>query len=166
MVTGLPGTGKSTFAAHLSEAIGAQHLNTDIIRDAMGKRGSYDANTKATVYDEMLRQAAQLLQAGQSIIIDGTFYQKKLRQPYLELSHKLNIPIYWLEVKAAEEVVRTRVSHRRMYSEADFEVYLKIKSQYEQLDAPHLELWSDEYSNMNEMIEKTKKYLSSSTTIL
>lgn len=158
MITGLPGTGKSTFAKALAEAIGAKHLNTDIIRDALGKRGQYDPDTKATIYAEMLRQTAVLIEHGSSIIIDGTFYQKKLRQPYIVLAKKYGVMIQWIEIRAAEDIVRHRVNVDRDYSEADFEVYLKIKSQYEQLDAPHLNLYSDQLS-IPEMIEKAKKYL-------
>jgi len=158
LITGLPGTGKSTFAKALAEATDAKHLNTDIIRDALGKRGQYDADTKAAIYAEMLRQTAQLLENGANVIVDGTFYQKKLRQPYLALAKKYGITIHWIEISAAEEVVRHRVSCCRDYSEADFDVYLKVKSQYEGLDAPHLALRSDQLS-VPEMVEKTSIYL-------
>jgi hypothetical protein len=50
------------------------------------------------------------------------------------------------------------VNCRRTFSEADFAVYLKIKSQYESLNAPHLDLRSD-YLSVNEMVEKAKQYL-------
>ncbi len=158
VITGLPGTGKSTFAKALAEAIGAKHLNTDIIRDALGKRGQYDSDTKAAIYAEMLRQTAILLENGGSVIIDGTFYKKKLRQPYIALAKKYGITIQWMEIRAAEDIVRHRVNCYRDYSEADFEVYLKIKSQYEQLEVPHLKLHSDQLS-IPEMIEKARRYL-------
>lgn len=158
MITGLPGTGKSTFAKALANATGAKHLNTDIIRDAMGKRGQYDADTKAAIYAEMLRQTALLLESGATVIVDGTFYQKKLRQPYIALAKKYGAPIHWIEISAQEDTIRHRVKNRRDFSEADFDVYLKIKSQYETLDAPHLDLHSDQM-HVPEMVEKVKAYL-------
>lgn len=158
MITGLPGTGKSTFARALAKALDGKHLNTDIIRDALDKRGKYDVDTKAMIYTEMLRQTALMLENGYDVIVDGTFYQKKLRQPYIALAKKKGAPIHWMEISADENAIRTRVNSRREHSEADFEVYLKIKAQYEDLDAPHLDLQSD-YLNVNEMVGKAKEYL-------
>lgn len=158
MITGLPGTGKSTFAKALAEATGGKHLNTDIIRDALGKRGQYDTDTKIAIYAEMLRQTALLLEKDYNVVVDGTFYQKKLRQPYIALAQKYGATVHWMEISADESIIRTRVNGRREHSEADFDVYLKIKSQYENLEAPHLDLRSDKLS-VSEMVEKAKAYL-------
>lgn len=158
MVTGLPGTGKSTFAHALALAIDARHLNTDIIRDALGKRGQYDAETKTAIYAEMLRQTSLALNRGENVVIDGTFYQQKLRLPYIAMAKKYATHIHWLEISADEQVIRARVNQRRTFSEADFEVYLKIKSEYENLDAPHLDLRSD-LLGIPEMVEKARIYL-------
>lgn len=158
MVTGLPGTGKSTFAAALAQAMGGRHLNTDIIRYVLGKRGQYDADTKALIYAEMLRQTTLALERQEKVVIDGTFYQRKLRLPYIAIAKKYNVPIHWLEISADEQIIRTRVSKRRTYSEADFDVYLKIKSEYENLDAPHLDLRSD-LLGIPEMVEKARAYV-------
>jgi predicted kinase len=158
MVIGLPGTGKSTFAHALAVAIGGRHLNTDIIRDALGKRGQYDSETKAGIYAEMLRQTSIALSRGENVVIDGTFYQQKLRLPYIAIAKKYEVPIYWMEIGADEQIIRSRVNQRRIFSEADFEVYLKIKSEYEHLDAPHLDLRSD-LLGIPEMVEKARTYL-------
>ncbi|MBK7872820.1 MAG: ATP-binding protein [Saprospiraceae bacterium] len=160
MIIGLPGTGKTTFAQLLAKSLDAVHINTDIIRDAMGKRGQYDAITKSSIYEELLNQTEASLQNQKNVIVDGTFYQKKLRTPYYKLAKKYHIPIFWMEIKANEALIRTRVSKRRAYSEADFEVYLKIKSQYEPLEAPSLELWSDQFE-LSEMVEQAKNYVNS-----
>lgn len=162
MVIGLPGTGKTTFAESLAAALSAKHLNTDVIRDAMGKRGKYDAVTKAAIYDELLHQTETELQGGKNVVVDGTFYRKQLREPYVQLAQRYGASIFWMEIKAAENIIRTRVSQRRAYSEADFTIYLKIKSQYEPLEAPHLELWSDQLE-LATMIERAINYINAAT---
>ena len=57
MITGLPGTGKTTYAMKLAKSIEAIHLNSDIVRAQIGKRGHYDKASKAAVYNEMQNHA-------------------------------------------------------------------------------------------------------------
>ena len=150
IVTGLPGTGKTFFARALAEKIGARHFNTDIIRDALGLRGRYDETSKQQVYQEMEQQTASALKSGERVVVDGTFFKKKLRAAYQRLGGKFGTQVHWIVVEAPEEIVRQRVSQKREYSEADFGVYLKIREAWEPLGAPHLTLRSEQLSHMLE----------------
>jgi predicted kinase len=131
LTTGLPGTGKTTFARALAERIGAAHLNTDILRAEMGLQGQYDQAAKSKVYQALEQRTAQLLAQGRTVVVDGTFYLRKLRQAYQALAEERGCPIHWFVLEAPEEAVKQRVSQKREYSEADFEVYQKIKAQWE-----------------------------------
>lgn len=163
IVVGLPGTGKTTFASTLANTLGTKHLNSDIVRDSFGKRGHYDVSSKAAVYNEMLTRTEEYLKNRQSIIVDATFYKEVLRVPYVRLGEKYEVPVEWIELRANEDEIRTRVSKKRKYSEADFEVYLKIKEHYEPLNYNHLVLWSDQLST-EEMIYKANNYLKAQTS--
>lgn len=158
MVTGLPGTGKTTFAKHLADNIDGVHLNSDMVRSQMGKRGKYDIASKAAVYHELQSRAEENLQQGKHLIVDATLYKNILREPFIKLAKQNETPVFWIELKANEKVIKERVGKKRKYSEADFEVYLKIKAVYEPLEMSHLILWSDMMS-VEEMIEKAKEYL-------
>lgn len=157
LIVGLPGTGKTTFAAELARQIDAVHLNSDIIRTSLGRRGKYDAASKAAVYKELYDRAEAVLREGRNLIVDATLYKAVLREPYEKLANRLKVPIEWIEIKADESVVRQRVSKKRQYSEADFDVYLKIKATYEPLVQNHLVLWSDALS-LDEMVDKAREY--------
>ncbi len=157
MIMGLPGTGKTTFARSLALGLKGVHLNTDIVRDHLGLRGQYDEDTKNKVYKALLEQAKTALEEGQVVVVDGTFFKKELRRPFLELSEVADSPIRWIEIKASESVIKERVSQSREYSEADFDVYLKIKKAYEPLEEKHLVLHSDE-DPIDEMIAKTQAF--------
>jgi predicted kinase len=157
IVCGLPGTGKTTFATALADATGALHLNTDRIRHDMGKRGKYSKAAKERIYDHLFLRTRQFLLAGRDVVLDGTFYRKKLRKPFVRLARVLNIPVVWIEVVAPEDVVLERVSRSRPYSEADFAVYQKVSKTYEPLPKQHLVLDSDELT-IDEMVEKARAY--------
>ncbi len=158
VITGLPGTGKSTLAGALAGDLGMVHLNTDMIRDEMGLRGRYDPKTKKAVYDQMRQRAARKLAAGQNVLIDGTFYLESLRDSFQQLAVGAGGHIRWIELKAEEATIRDRVKNKRAFSEADYDVYKKIKALYEPLNRPHLVLWSDELS-LEEQVRRAKDFL-------
>lgn len=158
IITGLPGTGKSTLAAALAAELEAHHLNTDKIREELNLKGQYDPRTKKRIYEVMLQRTEELIKERQVIILDATFYQQKLRNRFVRLANRLNSEIRWIEVRAKEEIIRERVTKKRRYSEADFEVYKKIKALYEPLEQAHLVLWSDELS-IEEMTRRAKDFL-------
>jgi predicted kinase len=160
IIVGLPGTGKTTFAKALVEATGAEHLNSDIVRHTLGWRGRYDVESKAAVYQEMLTRTDEFLTSRKTVVVDATFYKKSLRQPYLDLAKKHKILARWIELRANEETIRERVGKKRKYSEADFDVYRRIKEDYEPLEMDHLVLWSDQIP-LDEMVEKGREYLHS-----
>lgn len=158
IITGLPGTGKSTLAAALAAELKAHHLNTDRIREELNLKGQYDPRTKKRIYEVMLQRTEELIKEAQTVILDATFYQQKLRNRFLRLSNRLGSEIRWIELRAKEEAIRERVNKKRRYSEADFEVYQKIKGLYEPLEQAHLVLWSDELS-VEEMTKRAKDFL-------
>jgi len=158
LITGLPGTGKSTLAAALAAELNAHHLNTDRIREELNLKGKYDARTKKRIYEVMLQRTEELLKTEQNVIVDGTFYQQKLRNRFQRLANRLGKDIRWIELRANESTIRERVNKKRQYSEADFEVYKKIKGLYEPLEQAHLVLWSDELS-VEEMTKRAKDFL-------
>jgi len=143
----------------LAESLNAVHLNTDIIRTRMGRRGKYDETTKSIIYAKMLKQTESFLHRGEDVVVDATFYKAALRKPYRRLAKKYKKQLYWIRVTATETVIKERMQQKRKYSEADFEVYKTIKDIYEPLEDGHLILHSDSYS-VEKMIIKAKEYFS------
>ncbi len=125
----------------------------------MGQRGQYNAEAKAQIYHELVNQCEVHLQEGESVIVDATFYKDTLRQPYQKMAEQYSLPIYWIELRAEETIIRARVEQKRKYSEADFLVYKKIKKEFEPLNYLRLSLRSDLLS-LEEMVEKAKEYTS------
>lgn len=158
IITGLPGTGKTTVAFALAQKLIAEHFNTDMIRTEMGLRGQYEQETKERVYALLLDKTLRAMQEGRSVVVDGTFYQSRLRARFKHLASTLGIPIYWVELWAESEVIRKRVGKKRTYSEADFEVHLKVNAMYEPILDPHLRLQSND-SNLAQLLQEILSYL-------
>lgn len=158
LITGLPGAGKTTFALALAKALGAAHLNTDRVRAALGMRGQYDDQSKEKVYLQLLSLLEKELRLGRDAIVDATLFRPIIRQPFIQLAERLGIPVKWIEISASEEVIEKRLQTKRPFSEADFEVYLRLKKLYEPLGFPHLVLLSDA-KPLDELVKDAIAYL-------
>lgn len=159
IVIGLPGTGKTTFSKALAQAIKGLHLNTDIIRDQLNLRGQYDRETKQLIYSTMMERAAEAVQNDLHVILDGTFYKQQLRDDYLTFAEKYQVPLKWIELKATEAAIKERVGHKRVYSEADYQVYLKVKKLFEPMHKACLELWNEKATPIEPLIKQALDYL-------
>jgi predicted kinase len=155
LVFGLPGSGKSFFAARLAKALLADYVNSDRVRKKMFSERSYSKAEKAAVYDAMLVVMERAIKKNENLVLDATFYKNETRQLFIE---KAKEDIFFIEVRADEALVKERLKKSRPYSEADIKVYQLIKQQWEPLRLPHLELESTN-DNIEAMLKKAIQYL-------
>ncbi len=158
VVFGLPGSGKTSFSRHLKKELNARHLNTDIIREEMNIKGLYDEKSKQEVYQRMITKAKEELDKGSDVILDGTFHKQARRQLVTGIAEKTGKNIFFIEIKALEESIIKRLKGKREHSEADFEVYEKIKKEFDSFESDHLILWSDS-ETPDKMLIKAKNYI-------
>ena len=88
LVGGLPGTGKSTLATGISDALGWTVLRSDEVRKDLGglahgthvhesfRRGLYRPELTTATYQALLERARIALELGESVILDATFSDK------------------------------------------------------------------------------------------
>ena len=132
---GLSGSGKSTVAAQLVEALGAIQIRSDVIRkrlfdlDAQESSGSalaqgiYTGDATEQTYDRMCEIAATIIDADFTVIADATYLLESQRKALLEMavSPSCNKIIIHCEVPEAE--LRKRIVAREHDpSEANLEV--------------------------------------------
>jgi len=158
IIFGLPGTGKSYFARHLSQEIDAVYLSTDEVRLHMKKQGRYDEEDKQLVYDRLEEMMSEHLKKGENVIIDGTFHEKRRRDQFNGKARELGQPVFFIEMQSREETVKERVEQKREYSEADYSVYKMILNRFEPLEIPHLQLESDRDA-LEAMTEQARHYI-------
>ena len=135
VVGGLPGTGKSTLAAGLGDALGAVVLRSDEVRKellglapvdsaaaAFGE-GAYDASTTGATYDELLRRAEALVTMGESVVLDASWTDGARRVAARRLADETHSELTELECVAPTEVaaarMRARAERGRDASDAD-----------------------------------------------
>ena len=155
LVIGLPGSGKSFFAARLAELTGAVYINSDRIRKELNV--SYRIEEKLMVYDEMLRQAGEAVTDGRQVVLDATFYTRDIRDTFAEALQGID-ELVFIEVMAGEELIRERLKRPREDSDANFEVYREIKEEWEPLRDEHLVLRSTD-ENIDSMLDQAVEYL-------
>ncbi len=141
LVCGLPGTGKSSFSKELSKRFHAVHLNSDVIRKKLTPKPTYSVEEKTKIYTAMAAQADGLLGDGKNVILDATFFHKEYRDMMREVAGRHGVKIYIICCVLGEYETKSRIMQRKKgVSDADYEVYLKLKKEFEPIEGEHLEV--------------------------
>lgn len=134
MVCGLVGVGKTTIARQIARELRARYLSTDRVGYRLfGAQRSYDDEYYRRVYEYMIARARRALGKHRSVVLDGTFLRREVRQRFFaELSERASPLIVY--VTCPEEVVKVRLESRRDvplaqrgYSDGCYEVYQAVK---------------------------------------
>ena len=147
VVCGLTGSGKSTLARELSERIGVDVINSDVLRKELtGKsgrgvrfnQGIYSSEITEKTYGKMFDEADRRLSHGQRVMLDATFAQRRYREKLVAIAAWHHTPVYFLHCVASDSLTQTRLRERAMsekeVSDGRWEIYLQQKSIAEPLD--------------------------------
>lgn len=143
LVSGLPGTGKSTLARGLAEMTSIDEiLRTDVVRkelagmSPMTSQSLYLSQQINRVYDECRSRAQDRLWRGERVIVDATFQSDAHRQSFLQMAIDCGVRCLWLECIAPAEACRQRLDARTGdASDANWDVYRTIQTQWEPASA-------------------------------
>jgi hypothetical protein len=114
VVCGLMASGKSTTSRVLAERLGAERYVADDIRaDARAAGRPADVpGFSREVYDTMLERAGELLAAGRSVVLDGTFRRRGLRRRARDTAACHGARFLLVECACDPDVCRTRLGGR------------------------------------------------------
>ena len=155
LVSGVTGMGKSTLAAELARRRSMVHISSDVTRkNLVGiepavhrcepfMEGIYSPSFSDRTYAAMLEKAREHLQAGDSVILDGTFRRAKERRDVLDLAKDLNAEAWIVQCSLDEEEAHRRLERRiktgGSVSDGRWELYHQQLLQWEPVRevAPH-----------------------------
>jgi predicted kinase len=145
----LPGTWKTETSEEIARIKGYPILRSDLIRldvlkdqNIFDEKIASDMSKRTMVYDEVFRRADNVLEKGDSVIIDATFVTQSLRRRAAEIAAKHNKTFVILETSCPQEVAIARILRR---TQEDYEsnalteqAYLNNKKKFERVDVDDL----------------------------
>jgi len=140
-VSGLPGTGKSYFCSKLVERLSFIILESDALRKALFPSPSYSQQESSRLFRACHLLIERLLRKGISLILDATNLSERYREHLYSIADRLNVKLLLVRVEAPPQIVRERLESKlkdlENKSDADWEVYQKMKSSVQKITRNH-----------------------------
>ena len=154
---GLPGTWKTETTEEVAKIKGYPLLRSDLIRlevlkneDIFDEKVASNMDKRTMVYDEIFRQADEVLDEGDGVILDATFVTQSLRRQAAAIAAKHNLRFVILQTDCPQEVAIGRILKR---TKEDYvsnalteQAYLNNKKKFEEVDLNDLK---DSYPNLS-----------------
>jgi len=125
LMMGVSGSGKSTVAETLAARFSAIRLRSDVERKRLfglapdadsAAEGLteelYRAGTSDRVFARLAELAADLLSAGQPVVVDATFIEQQRREPFRQLAARQGVPLLIVHCTADEAELERRLTAR------------------------------------------------------
>lgn len=156
IVFGLPGSGKSYFASRWAERISASYLNSNQARKELYEHPTYSVAEKKSVYQYLMSEMKKAIGESSNIVLDATFSNNKIRRAF-EDEGVDKASVRFIEITTDESITRERLKEKRLFSDADYKVYMGLKEEWHGFDNRHLVLYSMQ-DNIDEMLEMARRY--------
>ena len=144
VLSGLPGSGKTTFAHKLAARVPLATLESDALRKALFTQPSYSAKESRRLFGAIHELVYELLLDGISVLVDATNLRESNRMELYGLAERADARLFLVCVEAPPEVIRERLERRALHpgpqetSTADWRVYRRMAATAEPILRPHL----------------------------
>jgi len=153
---GLIGTGKSTIAGSLAEALGWEWLRVDLLRKELAQvsprehrfeafeQGIYSPDFSRRTYEALFNRAGILLGQGKTALLDGSFKKQADRKAALALARETGADFLLIECQCADEEIQKRMARRALekneLSDGRWEIFADQKKDYDRVEGFNADL--------------------------
>ncbi len=137
LLSGYPGSGKTTFARALAAALPFEHVESDAIRLGLFPKPSYTPMESARVFATAEARAAAALRAGRHALIDATNLTRSERRRFVRLADRVDAAFVGIRVTAPDAEIRRRLqAPREGASQAGVAVYERMAGRAQPFAGP------------------------------
>ena len=160
---GLPGTGKSHFAAALARRLPCLILTSDRLRKILVARPTYEREEHLRVFAAAHALLESLLERGYRVVFDATNLTERAREPLRDIAGRTGAPLVLVQLDAPPDLVRRRLARRAngqardTWSDADWRIYCRLYPGQEAIVGPHL--YVDTGRDIGPMVERVVRAL-------
>lgn len=143
---GLPGTGKSYFAAKLIEQVPFLILETDRLRKVLVEHPRYSTQEHRRVFRSCYQLIQYYLINGYSVLFDATNLNEEFRTYLYDIAEATHAPLALVHATAPQNTVRRRLKQRKAdrhantYSDAGWLIYTRLAPVEEPVQRDHYAL--------------------------
>ena len=162
---GLPGTGKSYFAAKLTEQVPFLVLETDRLRKVLVKYPKYTTAEHRRVFRSCYYLIDHYLTNGYSVLFDATNLNEEFRSYLYDISESTGAPLAVVHATASINTVRRRLKQRKAdrhantYSDAGWLIYTRLLPVEEPVRREHYAL--DTSKNIAPVLDRVVSWVRS-----
>jgi len=163
VVSGLPGTGKSTISEHLARAIGAAHLSKDVFEAALWRSGiTRESGAGWAAYEQLGAVAEAQLRLGLPVVLDSVTPNESIRSAWRDVAARTRARFIAIECVCRDEGLhRSRLDGRTRgipgWPEVSWEQVVEVRSRYEPWTGDRLVL--DAAQPMNDNLAAAEAYV-------
>ena len=163
VLAGLPGSGKSRLAAALTAQRNVVMLRSDAVRKVLFPHPTYTPPEHGVVFQTCHALLRSLLTEGYAVLFEATNLTHSNRRAVTKIADEQGVPWLLVWVDAPEEVVRQRLAARApgsaaaFQSDADWNVYLRLKATVELPNPPSLV--ADTHTGFDQAVAAVARWL-------
>jgi len=140
-LSGLPGTGKSFFGQKLAQRIPIAVLESDALRKTLFPQPAYHWRESARLFKACYNLIERLLRKKIPVLFDATNLSERYRKRLCSIARRNGAKFILVRIKSPREVVKERLIRREKdennFSDADWNVYLKMAPREEKIRLKH-----------------------------